>query len=215
MSPIRKQPDETHKNKEARYSRIRRLKRILRPLPRKASLHHYPILKYFSGFARRKFYLWSFQRDHVVRAIYAGTILSVMPIYGLQILLAFVFSLVLRANLMVMALLQFITNPVTAIPIYLAAYRLGDYLLTPIFGNPIQVDPKTIETYSDEDTQGKLQEAFGNAMGSDTFESAQYILLCLVLGGLIIGFFLAFVLSLAYQLTMKYWSRKYNLNTES
>ena len=45
---------EEAKLKEARFSRIRRLKRLLRPLPRRATLHKYPILNMFTVAARMR-----------------------------------------------------------------------------------------------------------------------------------------------------------------
>ena len=64
---------------ETRWRRIRRVKKWLRPLPRRATIHRYPILKFFAESARKRIYLWSFRVENAVPAIYAGCILSLTP----------------------------------------------------------------------------------------------------------------------------------------
>ncbi|WP_297800231.1 DUF2062 domain-containing protein [Arenimonas sp. GDDSR-1] len=105
--------------------RRRRIRTWLKPLPRRATIHRYPILKRFAAFARRRPYLWSFKDAPVVRAIYLGSLLAYLPTYGAQIVIAFIAAWFGRANLTLMIGLQMITNPLTAGPIYLAAYGLG------------------------------------------------------------------------------------------
>ena len=51
--------------------RRRRIRRWLKPLPRRASIHRYPILNRFADFARRRPYLWSF-KDAPLRMYSAG-----------------------------------------------------------------------------------------------------------------------------------------------
>ncbi len=129
----------THEEKNlrrVRHLRIRRVKRLLRPLPRRATVHRYPVLKWFSRTARARSYLWSFRPQHVVRALYAGCILAMLPIYGLQLLAAFVVALALRANLMLMVALVLITNPFTFVPLYAADFAVGDWLLRLCFHAP-------------------------------------------------------------------------------
>ena len=105
--------------------RRRRIRTWLKPLPRRATIPRYPILKRFAAFARRRPYLWSFKDAPVVRAIYLGSLLAYLPTYGAQIVIAFIAAWFGRANLTLMIGLQMITNPLTAGPIYLAAYGLG------------------------------------------------------------------------------------------
>ncbi|MGF1450065.1 MAG: DUF2062 domain-containing protein [Opitutales bacterium] len=129
----------THEEKNlqrVRHLRIRRVKRLLRPLPRRATIHRYPVLKWFAQTARARSYLWSFRPQHVVRALYAGCILAMLPIYGFQLLAAFVVALVLRANLMFMVALVLITNPFTFVPLYAADFAVGDWLLRLCFAAP-------------------------------------------------------------------------------
>lgn len=114
---------------EAKWRRIRRVKRWLRPLPRRATIHRYPILKFFAETARKRVYIWSFRVDHAVPAIYAGSILTLLPIYGLQVVLALLLALLLRANLPILVGLQVVSNPLTVLPIWFAAYQIGRHFL--------------------------------------------------------------------------------------
>jgi uncharacterized protein (DUF2062 family) len=117
-------PPEEH-DRQQRHARFRRWKQLLRFVPRRAAMHRYPFVGRFAAAARRRAYLWSFKPQHLRPAFYAGSILSLMPVMGVQLPLAFVLALLLRANFMILGGLQFITNPFTAAPIYYATYELG------------------------------------------------------------------------------------------
>jgi uncharacterized protein (DUF2062 family) len=106
-----------------------RMRRWLRPLPRHSNVHRYPVIKWFAGQARRRPYLWSFKYAQVVPAIYVGSVISLLPIYGVQILVALGAALLLRANLTVLVALQFITNPLTVVPIYAFTGWVGVVLM--------------------------------------------------------------------------------------
>ncbi|MGL6290890.1 MAG: DUF2062 domain-containing protein [Silanimonas sp.] len=110
--------DELHRHHAQWLQRRRRLRRMLRPLPRRANLERYPVLKWFAAYARRAGFLWSFKRTNVLPSLYAGSVLAFLPLYGLQILLGFGAALGLRGNLTVMVALQMITNPLTIVPVY-------------------------------------------------------------------------------------------------
>ncbi|MEX0332220.1 MAG: DUF2062 domain-containing protein [Puniceicoccaceae bacterium] len=114
-----------------RHVRIARVKRILRIMPRKATVHKFPVLKWFAAAARKRSYLWCFRVKTVVPALYAGCILALLPIYGIQLPLAVLLAFVLRANLPILASLQFITNPLTVLPVYFTAFQIGRVILNP------------------------------------------------------------------------------------
>ncbi len=114
---------------EERRVRRRRFKRFLKPLPRRANIHRYPILKVFSRQARKRPYLWSFRRQEVSVACYAGATLAFLPTYGFQIPLALLAAIGFRANLPVMIAIQFITNPLTIAPLYLTTHKIGTWLI--------------------------------------------------------------------------------------
>ncbi|MFA6962567.1 MAG: DUF2062 domain-containing protein [Opitutaceae bacterium] len=131
--------DEHHHRKE-RFARIRRVKNFLRFMPRRARLHKYPLVGRFAAVARKRSYLWSFKTAHVRPALYAGSILSLLPFLGVQLPAAFVLALLLRGNFMLLGGLQFITNPVTAVPIYYGTYQLGKAIINVSgFGSSIEV----------------------------------------------------------------------------
>lgn len=120
---------ELERHQHEHRARLRRLRRFLRPLPRRGNVARYPIIKWFANAARSRPYLWSFRRAHVIPALYIGSVLSMLPLYGIQLPLAFAASLLARGNLTVMAALQFITNPLTVGPIYWANYLVGAWLI--------------------------------------------------------------------------------------
>ncbi len=188
------------KFRQERFARIRRVKRFLRPLPRRTNIHRYPFLKWFAATARKRSYLWSFRKEYVIPAIYSGTILSLLPLYGIQVPLAFVASLVFRANLMVLVGLQFITNPLTLGPLYALTYKIGDLAL--VF---FATEDATMDELS------RITEEVEHVAVNDTFYSRMIFIIKLTvsgaiklsIGGVILGFVTAFFLSLIYQLALK------------
>ena len=108
-----------------RFERIRRLKKWMRPLPRRSNVHRYPILKWFSNTAYERSYLWSFRGKTVIPALFWGLWIAMLPIVGLQMLVVFFLAILLRTNLPVIVALQWISNPLTMGPIYFADYQIG------------------------------------------------------------------------------------------
>lgn len=113
--------------------RRRRLRKLLRPLPRRANVARYPVIKWFAERARRAPYLWSFKRAQVIPALYVGSVLAFLPLVSVQFMLAFAAALLLRANVTLLMGLQMITNPLTIAPIYAFTAWVG-YLLMDAFG---------------------------------------------------------------------------------
>jgi hypothetical protein len=122
-------PDELHRHHREWLLRRKRLRRLLRPLPRRANLARYPVLKWFAKHAQRAAFLWSFKRANVIPSLYVGSVLAFLPLYGLQLPLAFGAALGVRGNLTVMAALQFITNPLTIVPIYGFTAWFGSWVM--------------------------------------------------------------------------------------
>ncbi len=115
--------------KEARFKRIRRLKKFLRPLPRRSNVHRYPVLKWFADTAYQKSFLWSFKGGPVQSALFWGIWISMLPIVGVQMIVVFFVSLIVRANLPLIVALQWISNPFTMGPIYFADFKIGMSIL--------------------------------------------------------------------------------------
>jgi uncharacterized protein len=121
-SPAERDVERHRARRSARKGRVRRL---LRRLPHRTNIGRYPVVRWFAEAARRRPYLWSFQTGEVRRALYVGAVIAFLPLYGLQLFLAFWAAVLLRANLPVTCGLQLATNPVTVGPAYLLAYRVG------------------------------------------------------------------------------------------
>ncbi len=122
--------DLEEQHRAERTARFGRARRLLRYLPRRSNLESYPVVRRFAEAARARPYLWSFKVPAVRRAFYAGAVVSLLPIYGLQVVVAFFAALVFRANLGLTLALQLLTNPITAAPAYYATYRVGMWLMT-------------------------------------------------------------------------------------
>lgn len=181
---------ESEIDQKLRHARIRRVKKILRYMPRRATLHRYPFLKYFVRFARNRSYLWSFRTREVIPAIYAGCIVAFMPLQGVHLPIAFAVALIFRANLMITVALQFISNPITLVPIYWLDYVLGSKLLD-FFGAGLQqniVDGYTMETGIKFGLQGV---------------KAIRIVLSTMLGGVVVGYIFGLFSSILYQIGLK------------
>jgi hypothetical protein len=121
--------DDLHRHHQAWLQRRRRLRRLLKPLPRRANVANYPVLKWFAAHARRASFLWSFKRANVLPSLYVGSVLAFLPLYGLQLPLAFGAALGVRGNLTVMAALQFLTNPFTIVPVYGFTGWVGSWVM--------------------------------------------------------------------------------------
>ena len=114
---------------EVKFKRIRRLKKLMRPLPRRSNVHRYPVLKWFSKIAYDRSYLWSFKGNAIISALFWGMWIAFLPIVGIQMLIVFFVALGVRANLPLIVALQWVSNPFTLAPIYFADYEIGLTLL--------------------------------------------------------------------------------------
>jgi uncharacterized protein len=166
---------ELEEHRHEHRARLRRLRRLLRPLPRRANIARYPIIKWFANAARSRPYLWSFRRAHVIPALYVGTVLAMLPLYGIQLPLAFLAALLLRGNLTVMAAIQFISNPLTVAPLYYANYVVGAWVM----------DTTGVATGHDGVTTKFQEMASGGA--------------AMFIGGTILGLALAVVVDLLWR----------------
>lgn len=97
-----------------------------RKLPTSHSLRQSRLLKPFSRHLHQHF-LWQFNRRRVALGVAIGLFFGILVPF-LQIFLAAIAAIVLRANLPVAAFSTLVTNPLTFPPIYYLAYRLGELL---------------------------------------------------------------------------------------
>ena len=179
-----------HRLRQARNIRIRRVKRWLRPLPRRANIHRYPILRLFAVSARRRMYLWSFRTENAAPALYAGCILTLMPLYGIQIPLALLLALVLRANLPILAGLQIVSNPITVLPIWYAAYQIGRNFLSVLGFDSSPLARSEVRLMLDHFTSGQWGDHLARLM-------TVFGITCL--GSIIMGNFFGLLASFTYR----------------
>ncbi len=187
---------------EARWRRLRRVKRWLRPLPRRTNIHRYPILKLFAETAKKRVYLWSFREEHAVPAIYAGAILTLLPLYGIQLPLSLALALLLRANLPILAGLQIVSNPITAIPLWVADYQIGRIILS-LFS--VETMPlRRAEILS------VLDQLFSGDWG-DNFHMLITVFGVTCLGAVVMGTFFGVVGAFSYRIVARRTSASYQL----
>lgn len=197
-------PPEEHARQE-RFARFRRWKQVLRFLPRRAALHRYPFIGRFAEAARKRSFLWSFKAPQLRPAFYAGSILAVMPVMGVQLPAAFVLALLLRANFMVLGGLQFISNPVTAAPLYFTTYEVGRAIITwSGFGQSVAVEEEPeLDLVATTRHHEQLEPAKPDAPPDGELNWGRRIgtvINALVIGGAIVGTLLGALLDLTWRL---------------
>ncbi len=100
---------------------------LKRWLPSPDELKQNKLLRLFAPFLADP-RLWHMNRSALMRAIYVGVIIAFLPLPG-QMLLALIGALIFRANVPMSIALTWLTNPLTSIPVFWAAYWVGATLL--------------------------------------------------------------------------------------
>lgn len=192
--------DEEQRLRKQRFERIARTKRLLRWLPRHSNVHTYPVLKWFANSARKRLYLWSFRVQRVVPALWAGCVLSLLPLYGVQLVIAVGLAFLLRCNLPILFGLQFISNPLTLIPLYYANYQVAR-----IVANLFGYAPPPLN-------QAEMARLVHSVIAGDLPHSAEFLARVFALtslGGLILGLALGALTVTAYNLSAREVARSY------
>ncbi|MDR1457696.1 MAG: DUF2062 domain-containing protein [Puniceicoccales bacterium] len=115
-------------DKNPKFKRIRFVKKFLRHMPRKSSIHRYPVLNKFAHAARKRSYLWSFRVSEVVPAFYIGWIITLTPLpYVVHIIVAFFAALMCRANVAILMFLPILSNVATFLFFWAVTYKIGAY----------------------------------------------------------------------------------------
>lgn len=182
---------EARRLNEQRLSRIARVKRILRWLPRRSNIHRYPVLRWFKSHTLKRPEIWSFRVKRVVPALYGGFILALLPLYGIQLPLSVILAWLIGANLPIFFSLQFITNPLTILPVYFACFQVGRIVLN-LFGMEIGgISIQEMNRMILQVTEGSLWRQL---------YSLWKVWLITGMGGLILGTFFATFSSAIYKL---------------
>jgi hypothetical protein len=161
---------EFESHRRAYRLRLQRIRRLLKPLPRRANIRRYPVIRWFAEAAHRRPWLWSFKMAHVAPALYIGAVVGLLPMPG-QLLLGFIGALLLHANLPVIAALCFASNPLTMVPLFTACYATGHWALHLI---------------SPDSPQYRLAEGLA-AMTHGDFSGAGDVLVATFLGAVLVG----------------------------
>jgi uncharacterized protein (DUF2062 family) len=186
--------------KKNRLNRIRWIKKIFKYMPRKATIHKYPILGRFADSARKRAYLWSFRTTEAVPALYAGWVLTMLPVMGGQIPIACIMALLFRANIMILVALQFVSTPFTVPFLWWLDYKVG-YFITNLFG--------TEHIKSIEQSYSKLSLSTNSL--SDMMHGGELAFRCfstISLGGMILGYITGWISSCIYE----YYANKFSTN---
>jgi len=191
---------ETQEQRQERFTRIRRIKWFLRFMPRRARLQHYPLIGRFADFARKRDYLWSFRSEAVRPALYAGAIIALLPLLGIQMATTFLTALLTRSNVMLLVGIQFITTPITAPPVYYATYQVGRTVMQATGFGPAPGPANEAEVRDHLDWIGE-----GAVKPTHRFGTT---IIALVIGGVIVGAVVGLALDIAWRLTLGKFERR-------
>ena len=109
------------------------MKRYLREkLPKSTSITENKYLRFLTPWLGHPA-LWHMHRRSVARGVAIGAATGLIP-GPVQILLAVIIAIPLRANVIVAAATTFYTNPLTFIPLYILAYTIGSV----VTGEPVR-----------------------------------------------------------------------------
>ncbi len=170
---------------------MRWAKKLLRYIPRRSTFQRYRGLKWFADFAFNRSYLWSFKVSEVIPAFYAGWILTFLPVMGLQVTIACILALLLRANVMILVALQMISNPLTIGLLWPFEYKIGVFFLR-------WLDPENQWAL-----QGTVHEILGKGSFSQKGMIALKVVLAVCVGAVILGYICALISSVIYRYVAK------------
>jgi uncharacterized protein (DUF2062 family) len=186
---------------EARYQRIKFVKKFLKYVPRRDNIHRYPILKYFAEAARKRTYLWSFRVTEVIPALYAGWILTLVPVMSIQIAIACILSFLFRANIMILVALQFVSMPFTVPFLWYIAYKVGAFFVSKLGTEEVQAIKQSYEEVGFE----KMSDFFTHG------EQCMRWFFTTTLGGIILGVILGHISAIIY----KYIAKRYRIKRDN
>lgn len=112
-----------------------------------------------------------------------GTLLSFLPIFGIQMVTAFAVATVVRANKAITIPFVWITNPVTVLPVYGACLLLGRWIMRTSGSS----SPMTAKALLDKMQPSSFGELFTAAYWSGFWDASVSIGLELWLGCSIVG----------------------------
>lgn len=187
---------------QERWRRMRRVKRWLRLLPRRSNIHRYPVLRFFAQAAKKRVYIWSFREETAIPAIYAGCILTLLPIYGTQIAIALALALLLRANLPILVGLQVVSNPITVLPLWFANYQIGRAVLAVLGVEALPLQRGEVRQLLGHFVHGRWNENFDRMISVFGVTS---------LGAIVMGTFFGLIGSISYRIVARRTASSYSI----
>ena len=109
-----------------------------RLFPSPEKVQQSPSLKLLAPFFAKP-YLWHINRHSLAWAAFIGIFCALLPI-PLQMVVAAVLAVRLKANLPLSILLVWFTNPVTYVPVFYFTYRVGAWMLGQSVAKPDDVE---------------------------------------------------------------------------
>ena len=187
-----------------KWKRIRFVKKILRYMPRRASIGKYPVLNKFADTAKKRAYLWSFRVTEVIPAFYTGWIITFMPIPSiLQIMVAFFIALICRANAMILVCLQLLSNAITFPFMWFVTHKVGSFVVD-LLGTS---EARSVHMPS----MGEFISMIKRHDASELSQIGKLFLTVsiptIVLGALFLGTAVGFICSLIYKIMSKKYSK--------
>ncbi|QRN41810.1 MAG: DUF2062 domain-containing protein [Neisseriaceae bacterium] len=103
------------------------ISKVKSKIPRQEELFNSKWLRPFEPYFNKSYY-WSFHRKNVAMAVAVGMFCGLMP-GPTQMLSAFLLAYLLRANISVAFFTTLYTNPLTYLPLYYLAYKIGVWVI--------------------------------------------------------------------------------------
>ena len=87
---------------------------------------------------------WSFKGEALAKGLAVGLFVAFTPTLGIQMLLTCIVILFIPGNLPIALATCWLTNPITAVPVYMVEWRIGKFILG-IFGHDSGAPPGIVE----------------------------------------------------------------------
>lgn len=153
------------------------------PFSHRVMIRLRPVLR----FVRNRIFRVDDDPKRVARGIAVGLFVGFLPLFGLQMLLAFFVARLLKANRVLALLFVWVSNPVTAVFIYYPCYLLGRLLLAKT-GKP-QLGSHQLERMFQNifTTENIFHDVFTAQFWTDAYKAFMQIGVEITLGGIVLG----------------------------
>ncbi|MFO7820702.1 MAG: DUF2062 domain-containing protein [Lentisphaeria bacterium] len=140
----------------------------------KSLLHHSWSHRIF-GARIFHYHIWTVNTKTLAGGLALGLFIAFTPTIPFQMLLCVTGALILRVNLPIALAACWITNPLTALPIYIQSYRVGRFLLHETKSAALILDLFEFESKTGRFMEQSLYLWSGSLIFSTTFAVAGYL----------------------------------------